>query len=83
MITAETAEMRGTVVRWDGRHGVIRTDDRIEIDFFPVHLVANGYSGRVKAGDRLRFRCQVITTRAYCLDLIRAVDVSPARDAGG
>lgn len=76
MTTAEIAEMRGKVVRWDGKHGVIKTDVGIEVDFFPVHLAASGYTNRVKVGDRIHFRCQVISTRAYCLDLIRAVAVS-------
>ena len=65
--------MRGSVVHWDGKHGVIRTDEGIEVGFFPVHLAANGYTGRVKVGDRLYFRCEIISTRAYCLDRIRAV----------
>ena len=74
-IQTEVAEMHGTIVRWDGKHGVIRTDDGIEVSFFPVHLVANGYVGRIKVGDRLYFRCEVISTREYCLDRIRAVAV--------
>jgi hypothetical protein len=76
MTTSEITEMRGKVVRWDGKHGVIRTDAGIEVDFFPVHLAANGYTDRVKAGDRIHFRCNVISTRSYCLDLIQAVAVS-------
>ena len=76
MNRVEIFEMRGDVIRWDGKHGVIRTDAGVEIDFFPVHLAANGYTGRVKAGDHIRFRCEVITTRTYCLDAIRAVVVS-------
>ena len=69
----EVIEMRGSIVRWDGKHGVIRTDDGIEVSFFPVHLVASGFAGRIKVGDRLHFRCEVICTREYCLDRIRAV----------
>ena len=76
MNTTEIAEMRGQIVRWDGKHGVIKTDAGIEVHFFPVHLAANGYTNRVKAGDRIAFRCEVISTRTYCLDLIRAVAVS-------
>ena len=76
MTTAEIVEMRGKIVRWDGKHGVIRTDAGVEVDFFPVHLAANGYTDRVKVGDRIHFRCNVISTRSYCLDLIRAVAVS-------
>jgi hypothetical protein len=74
--TVEIAEMRGNIVQWDGKHGVIKTDAGIEIDFFPIHLVANGYTDRVKVGDRMAFRCEVISTRTYCLDLIRAVAVA-------
>jgi hypothetical protein len=76
MTTVEIAEMRGNIVQWDGKHGVIKTDAGIEIDFFPLHLVANGYTDRVKVGDRMAFRCEVISTRTYCLNLIRAVAVS-------
>ena len=76
MTTAEIVEMRGKVVRWDGKHGVIKTEAGVEVDFFPVHLAANGYTDRVKVGDRIHFRCNVISTRSYCLDLIRAVAVS-------
>jgi hypothetical protein len=72
-VNSEVADMRGSVVHWDGKHGVIRTDDGIEVSFFPVHLEANGYAGRIKVGDRLRFRCEIITTKEYCLDRIRAV----------
>jgi hypothetical protein len=76
MNTVETEEMRGNVVQWDGKHGVIRTDDGIEVSFFPVHLAANGYLNCIKTGDHIRFRCEVISTRTYCLDVIRAVAVS-------
>jgi hypothetical protein len=72
-VHSEVAEMRGSVVHWDGKHGIVRTDEGIEVGFFAVHLAANGYTGRVKVGDRLYFSCEVISTRAYCLDRIRAV----------
>ena len=72
-VETEIVEMRGCVVHWDGRHGLIRADDGIEVSFFPVHLAANGYTGRVKLGDRLRFTCTIIRTREYCLGRIRAV----------
>jgi hypothetical protein len=67
------SETRGTVMYWDGRHGVIRTEEGIDIDFFPVHLAANGYTGPIRVGDRIFFRCCVVCTREYCLDVIRAV----------
>jgi hypothetical protein len=73
MARIEASEMRGTVIHWDGRHGVIRTDEGIEIDFFPVHLAANGYTGPMHVGDRIFFKCNVVCTRQYCLDVIRAV----------
>ena len=76
MTEAEVAEMRGKIVRWDGRQGIIQTDCGAEVNFFPVHLAANGYTGRVKIGDRIHFRCTVINTRHYCLDVIRAVAVA-------
>jgi hypothetical protein len=47
--------MRGSIVHWDGRHGVIRTDDGIEVSFFPVHLAANCYTGQLRVGDRIYF----------------------------
>ncbi len=74
--TIEIAEMRGSVVQWDGKHGVIRTDVGIDVSIFPVHLAANGYKNSIKVGDHIRFRCEVISTRTYCLDVIRAVAVS-------
>ncbi len=74
--TIEIAEMRGNVVQWDGKHGVIRTADGIDVSFFPVHLAANGYKYCINVGDHIRFRCEVISTRTYCLDVIRAVAVS-------
>jgi hypothetical protein len=65
--------MRGSIVYWDGKQGVICTDDGIEVSFFPVHLAATGYTGQLGVGDRIYFRCEVITTRDYCLERIRAV----------
>jgi hypothetical protein len=75
-VQMKVAEMRGSVVHCDGRHGVIRTDDGIEVNFFPVHLTASGYVGQVKVGDHQSFRCNVISSREYCLDRIRVVAVA-------
>ena len=72
--TVETLEMRGDVILWNGKHSVIRSEAGGGIDFLPLHLAANGYS--VRAGDQIRLRCAVITTRVYCMDTIRAGVVS-------
>jgi hypothetical protein len=66
-------DMRGKVIRWDGAHGIIETDSGVRVSFFPVHLIANGYEGRVSVGDRVYFKCNVVETRSYCLDTIKAV----------
>ena len=72
----KVVEMRGTVTLWDGKFGNIKTRDGIDVPFFPIHLIANGYAGRVKVGDTIYFRCTVIDSPSYCLKTIRAVAVS-------
>lgn len=73
LVQTEVKDMRGNIVHWDGKHGVIRTDDGIEVSFFPVHLTADCYAGQLRIGDRIYFRCEVITSKEYCLERIRAV----------
>ena len=65
--------MRGSIVHWDGGHGVIRTDHGIEVSFSPVHLAANGYTGQLRVGDRIYFRCGIVTSREHCLERTKAV----------
>jgi len=73
---SKVVEMRGKVIQWDGKLGIIKTKDGIDVPFFPVHLIANGYAGRVKVGDTMYFRCTVIDAPSYCLETIRAIAVA-------
>ena len=80
MRRSKSVEMRGRVVHWDGQVGTIQTTNGAEVKFLPLHLIANGYIGRLRVGDIVYFTCTVIEGPEYFMETIRAVSL---RDCDG
>ena len=72
---SKSVEMCGKVVRWDGQVGTIRTTSGTEVEFLPLHLVANRFVGQLKVGDTVYFTCTVFDEPEYLLEKIRVVAV--------